>query len=110
MGVAAHMRRAIDYGATKEDCFEAIKAPPSLAVAWPAVGEGSAQSLALCPPAGRWWGRLAFSAGCAGGRQVRPREGPVLFEFLGPDPHCRPRHRQDGGALIASNNSSFVAP
>src|SRR5437016_14601459 len=25
-GVAAHMRRAIDYGATKEELFEAIKA------------------------------------------------------------------------------------
>lgn len=25
-GVAAHLRRAIDYGATKEECFEAMNA------------------------------------------------------------------------------------
>src|SRR6266704_4895686 len=45
-GVAAHMRRAIDYGATKEELFEAIKAAavPGGSVAY-SVGVRALQAL-----------------------------------------------------------------
>lgn len=54
-GVAAHMRRAIDYGATKEELFEAIKAAavPGGGVAY-SVGVRALQELeqdgAFLPP------------------------------------------------------------
>src|SRR3954465_204679 len=54
-GVAAHMRRAIDYGATKEELFEAIKAAavPGGGVAY-SVGVRALQALeqegAFAPP------------------------------------------------------------
>jgi AhpD family alkylhydroperoxidase len=54
-GVAAHMRRAIDYGATKEELFEAIKAAavPGGGVAY-SVGVRALQALdqegAFLPP------------------------------------------------------------
>jgi len=56
-GVEAHMRRALDYGATKEELFEAIKAAavPGGGVAY-SVGVRALQALeqdgAFAPPAG----------------------------------------------------------
>ena len=68
-GVAAHMRRAIDYGATKEELFEAIKAAavPGGGVAY-SVGVRALQALeqdgafpppSPPPPARRQQGKAA---------------------------------------------------
>jgi alkylhydroperoxidase/carboxymuconolactone decarboxylase family protein YurZ len=77
-GVAAHMRRAIDYGATKEELFEAMKA----AAVW-----GSGRS--------RLWSRTGLSRRsallrhrAAGG--VKPPPSPAL-------PHLQPA---DGGTPV----------
>ena len=73
-GVAAHMRRAIDYGATKEELFEAIKAAavPGGGVAY-SVGVRALQALeqdGAFPPA-----HPAFSLAEPAG-QSQPTSGP----------------------------------
>ena len=75
-GVEAHMRRALDYGATKDELFEAIKAAavPGGGVAY-SVGVRALQALeqdgAFPPPARRPQPRVV-----SGGKPLRNRAPP----------------------------------
>ena len=90
-GVEAHMRRALDYGATKDELFEAVKAAavPGGGVAY---SVGSAPSMPWSRP-GSSPRRLRPQSGTAGGAPppATRRRGTATAQTNSPPPTARRR-------------------
>jgi AhpD family alkylhydroperoxidase len=98
-GVEAHMRRALDYGATREELFEAIKAAavPGGGVAY-SVGVRALHALeqagVFAPPTPPPTGRSRRGAATASPPSPPPatrRRGTATAQASAPPPTARPR-------------------